>query len=344
MSSRPVVRVVPFQPHCFAFGGFEVQMIAAMESARAAGTEVTPLDFWRREADFDVLHVWGLELQHRNTVKWAHAAGKKTVLSALVNYPNWKSWLRYMASSVVGPARLLRPMLAKLDCITVVNKAQEEYLTGTVGFPKEKIAVVPNVVEDIFFGTECSTEASVFGIENYVLCVGNVCRRKNQLALVSACRKLGVPLLLVGRVLTGEEVYGRAVMEAISAADCVRWIHGLTPGSVELAAAYRGAAVFALPSHMEQQPISALEAAASGKPLVLGDSSYAKQELYEGAARADARSVDAIAGALKKVLDRPDGHCPPRSVIEQCRRESVGAAYTAIYKRLNAERSVNIAL
>ena len=46
------------------------------------------------------------------------------------------------------------------------------------------------------------------------------------------------------------------------------------------------------------------------------------------------RSVDAIAGAIRKALDSPDAHCPPSSVIEQCRKEKVGAAYMAIYQRL----------
>jgi glycosyltransferase involved in cell wall biosynthesis len=332
MLSRPVVRVVPLQPHCFAFGGFELQMIAAMESARAAGADVAPLGFWRREADFDVLHLWGLDLQHSNTVKWARAGDKKIVLTALMNHPGWESWLRHLASLAVGPARLRRPMLAMIDCITVVNQAQARYLVGTVGFPAEKVSVVPNLVDDIFFKT--GPQAGGFGIENYVLCTGNVCPRKNQLALVSACRKLGVPLLLVGNVLTGEEDYGRAVAEAIAVDDGLRWIQGLAPGSVELAGAYRGAAVFALPSHQEQQPISALEAAASGKALVLGNRPYARQEFYAGAVLADPRSADAIAAAIQKALDQPAAHCPPRSVIEQCRKEKVGAIYMAIYQRL----------
>jgi glycosyltransferase involved in cell wall biosynthesis len=206
MSLRPVVRVIPFQPHCFAFGGFELQMIGAMDSARAVGVDVAPLDFWRREADFDVLHLWGLDLQHSNTVKWARAAGKKIVLSALANYPGWKSWLRHLASLAVGPARLRRSMLAMIDCVTVVNNAQARYLVGTVGFPAGRVTVVPNLVDDIFFRTS-GAQPGAFGIENYVLCTGNICRRKNQLALVTACRKLGVPLLLVGNVLTGEEEY-----------------------------------------------------------------------------------------------------------------------------------------
>nr|WP_255550923.1 glycosyltransferase family 4 protein [Granulicella sp. dw_53] len=305
-----------------------------MEAARVAGANIAPLDFWRKEADFEVLHCWGLELQHTNTVKWARTGGKRTVLSALVNYPGWKSWLRHLASLAIGPARLRRPMLAALDCITVVNEAQARYLIGTVKFPAEKVTIIPNVIEDIFFELAHSTHNALFEIENYVLCVGNICRRKNQLALVRACRKLGVPLLLVGNVLTGEENYGLAVAQAMPVGGRQRWIHGLEPGSVELAAAYREGTVFALPSYLEQQPISALEAAAAGKPLVLADLPYARQELYEGAVLADPRSEDSIIRAIRKALDNPEAHCPPTSVMDQCRRLKVGAAYLAIYQRL----------
>jgi glycosyltransferase involved in cell wall biosynthesis len=334
MSPVPIVRVVPLQPHCFAFGGFELQMIAAMDSARAAGANIEPLDFWKREADFNTLHLWGFNLQHDYTLQWARAAGKKTVLSVLVNAPEWKAWLRHRASLAVGPARLLQSMLKAVDCITVVNEEQARYFVNMMRLPPQKVMVVPNVVDDIFFEPNSGIAVESIGIENYVICTGNVCSRKNQLALIAACRKLGVPLLLVGKVLTGEERYGQAVAEAIAAEKSLCWIQGLDPGSTELAEAYRGAVAFALLSFIEQQPISALEAAACRKPLVLADRPYAKQKFYMHAALADPHSVDSIVGALRRALDQPGVHCPPPSVVEQCRRERVGAAYMAIYEKI----------
>jgi len=140
--------------------------------------------------------------------------------------------------------------------------------------------------------------------------------------------------MLVGDVLTGGEDYGRSVAEAMKSHNESRWIKGLQPGSAQLADAYLHSSVFVLPSHLEQQPISALEAAACRKPLVLANRPYAKQDFYENAVLTDPDSVDAISGAIRKVLDRPDAYRPPIAILEQCRRHNVGAAYQAIYKSL----------
>jgi glycosyltransferase involved in cell wall biosynthesis len=335
MLKKPTVRVLPLQAHCLAFGGFELQMIAAMKSVQDVGVDIAPLDIWKREADFDILHLWGLELQHRNNVMWAHLAKKKILISTLVNYPSLISRLRYAASSLIGQARLSKPMLAQIDGITAVNRQQKQFLENTIGFPSEKVFVIPNIVEDIFFAVPKNAEGFQLDIDNYVICAGNICKRKNQLALVKACIKIGVPLLLVGHVLNGEENYGRAVNDAMANNPNIRWIKGLMPGSTQLAVAYGRAAVFALPSFDEAQPISALEAVAARKPLVLADRPYSKQEFYANAVLTNPDSVDSIASAIAKALDHPDAYCTPIAVIEECRRNKVGKAYFAAYQKLH---------
>ena len=329
-----VVRVVPLQPHCFAFGGFELQMIGAMESARSAGVDVMPLDFWARDSSFEILHLWGLDLQHAQTIRWGNLAGKKVLVSALVNYPGWVQGLRFIASYLLGPGRLRKEMLAWVDGVTVVNEPQKTYLAQTLGFPAERIFVVPNIVEDVFFSKDENTSDFDVGLKDYVISTGNVCKRKNQLSLVRACKQIGMPLLIVGDVLLGEESYGRALAAEISSCSSIRWIKWMAPASENLASAYKRAAVFALPSFAEQQPISALEAAAARKPLLLANRPYAKQELYANAALVNPDSISSIAETLRKVLDSPDGYCPPETIIEGCRRGQVGASYATVYGNL----------
>lgn len=330
----PVVRVLPLQPHCFAFGGFELQMIGAMEAARSVGTNVNRLDLWARDASFDVLHLWGLSLQHRDTAHWAHLAGKKVLVSALVNYPGWKQSLRYIASYLLGPGRLRKEMLSWVDGVTVVNAQQKTYLAQTLGFPAERIYIVPNIVEDVFFSKNQNTSDFDVGLKDYVICTGNICKRKNQLSLVHACKQIGVPLLIVGDVLLGEESYGKALAEEIGSCSSIRWIKGMPPASDNLASAYKRAAAFALPSFAEQQPISALEAAAARKPLLLGNRPYAKQEFYANAALVDPDAVKSIAKSLRMVLDSPDKYCPPVEVLENCRRVKVGESYASAYEKI----------
>lgn len=329
----PVVRVLPLQPHCFAFGGFELQMIGAMESARSAGIDIGPLDPWSRHADFDVIHCWGLDAQHLNAVNWARAAQKHIVLSALVGYPTWKALLRRRLPWGRGASEWRTHLLNTVDALTVVSEAQAECLCTMDGVRRECIFVVPNIVADLFLDRWAGLDADrPTDLTDYVLTTGNICPRKNQLALVRACRKIGVPLLLVGDVLTGESAYGDAVDAEIAKADTIRWVRRLPAGSRALAAAYANAKLFALPSYAETQPISALEAVAMGKPVLLANRSYARQEYFANPGLADPKSVESISATLRQMLARPEDFQTPRNVVEACRASAVGAAYAAVYR------------
>jgi glycosyltransferase involved in cell wall biosynthesis len=330
----PRTRVLPLQPHCFGFGGFDLQMLAVLRAAQAAGAEVRPMDPWSRDTEFDVLHLWGLDLQHLNVTYWAARAGKKIVVSALLPYPGWRSRARHFASSVVGPARQRRALVDRIQCLAVVNERQAQYATSVLGVPEGRITVIPHIVGDAYFpdaAASASPALPELDISGYAICTGNICARKNQLALIQACRHLKLPLLLVGGTLTGEEAYGRAVAQAVAESPTIRWLRELPADSPQMAAAYRGATLFALPSHVEHQPISALEAAACGKPLLLGRRPYARQPLYGNACLVDPASVDAIIDGLKAVIARPEQFCTPPALLESCRGRNVGRAYADAY-------------
>lgn len=331
MSHSIAVRVVPVQPHCFAFGGFELQMIGAMESARQTGLDIKPLDAWRRVADFDIIHLWGFEVAHFQTAYWAHAARKKLVMSALLGYPSFYLYLRNLGAKLASSSRLKFKMLPWISALTVVNAEQARYAVKILGIAADRVHVIPNIVDDIFFDPPSIADDFDVGFNDYVLCTGNVCRRKNQLTLVKACRKLGVPLLLVGDALIGEEEYGKAVAEAMHGMPNMAWIRGLAAGSDALAASYRNCLMFALPSYAEAQPISALEAAAAGKPILLADRSYARQEFFMNAALSSIESESHLIQGLKRVMNAPSTYCAPREILERCRRENVGNAYREVY-------------
>jgi glycosyltransferase involved in cell wall biosynthesis len=324
------VRVLPVQPHCFAFGGFEIQMKGAVDAAVAAGVDAAPLDLWSRDGDFDILHVWGWGLVHQAAVQWALRSGKSVVMTALLPPPTVKQRLRVLLASGVLKARL--DMVRKITRLIVVSDQQAETAIAVFGIPQSRVEIIPNIVNRAFF--EAGDQDAVHGQSGgYVLTIGNVCRRKNQLALAQACIQVGLPLKIIGDVLAGEERYGEILMEFVHANPAISWPGALEYAGDGIVAAYRDAGSFALPSFEETQPIALLEAGVMGKPMLTGDRPYAHQSYYRCAIRADPSSMADIARKLAQIRAEPARYVTPRETFERCRAERVGAAYRMAYEQ-----------
>lgn len=331
---KPIsVRVIPVQPHCFAFGGFEYQMLDAINSVKSHSIDIKPLDFWSREADFDILHFWGLTLEHYNTVRWAKLANKKTIISILTSYP---SWINYLKSYISTEMRFKKKILDNVDIITVVNQGQKDYLTNLLNISHKKIHIIPNIINDIYFHPEQTKkiDGDFYHKKDYIISTGNICKRKNQLLLVEACKASNTPLILVGKTLTGEENYAKKIESFIEKNGRVQWIKGLKQNSPELVSAYQNSIGFALPSDSETQPISALEAVALGKPLILANKPYAKQVHYQNAYLVNTKKISSILKAIDALKTEPAKYITPKENILNLSKNKIGAKYTEIYMDL----------
>ena len=333
------VRVLPLQPHCFAFGGFEVQMLSAISAAQECGVDVQGQDVWSRESDFDILHVWGLDIAQKNAISWAKKAGKRIVVTALLPYISIPHRFYYFGSAIAGVVRMKKQLLDMVDTLVVVNELQALSAQVLLGCDKTKIRIIPNIIEPQYFASNIENLSPVTSLTDYVLCTGNVCNRKNQINLAHAAISGGYPLLIIGDVLQGEEQYGAALQQVINGHENIRWVKGVSSGSPGLVSAYSKCAAFALPSFSEQQPISALEAAAAGKPLLLGNRAYAKQKYYSNAYLVDPKSVSSIRCGLDRVMSHPAQFVPEQSFLFECTRARVGAAYRDVYLNLMSSGS-----
>ena len=329
------VRHLPYQAHCFAFGGFEIQMLSAMDSLRGLPIETSRMDVWSRDSDFDVLHCWGLGLPNLENACWAKRSGKMVVVTALVSYlekASQKGW--FLAKYLTGEERLNMELARLADAVVVLNDMQAEVLNHYYRVKDDRIAVIPNIVQEKFFSGDEASFHAAHPIRDFVLCTGNVCRRKNQLNLAKACALAGLRLVLIGGILHGEEAYGTEVVELFQARPEFLWIKELPKDSDLLASAYHACSLFALASHREQQPISALEAAAAGKPLLLSNQNWAKQAFYKNAVLVAPESVAGIAEGLRRISNRPGSFAVPAEMVGKCREAAVGQAYFALYRSL----------
>ncbi|MBU3607777.1 glycosyltransferase [Polynucleobacter nymphae] len=330
------VRVVPLQPHGLTFGGFELQMLNAMNAVAKQGLDIKPLDFWRQDDNYEVLHLWGLSCQHINSAYWAKKTGKKVFLSALTRYPNFYNNWRIKLSAKIGSEKVNLQLLENIDGISVVNIEQKLFLSNVYGYPLNKIFVIPNIVDDIFYNCDVNnSEHNQVHLKDYIITTGNICNRKNQLNLTQACINANIPLLIVGKGLPGEEAYLNKVKKLVESSSNIVWINGLEPASNDLYMAYKKAIAFALPSKDETQPISALEAAVMHKPLLLGNGEYARQKLFSGATLVDCDSVKKIQNSLLYLIRKDTSQkFTQNEYLNECRGSFVGKSYINAYSEI----------
>ena len=330
------VKFVPYQPHCFAFGGFEVQMLSTLDAIVKSGVEAEKIDIWSRDNNFEILHCWGLGFHHYENIRWARHAKKKIVLTALLSYyENFNERLRHLFSTYIKKAQYYIEIANMADCVVVVNELQAEACHRYFKVPLKKIQVIPNIIHNKYF--ENKPDNSFFkkyNVNDYVLAVGNVCVRKNQLALIEACLKSNSKLVIIGTLLDGEAEYGKQVEKLIQDSTDVIWVQGLPSNSDDLISAYQGSTMVALPSFIEQQPITLLEAVAIQKPLLIAERAYAHQKYYKNSMCVPPNSIEAIANGINKVKEDPLMYTPSRSTIEECREENVAKRYNVVYDSL----------
>jgi glycosyltransferase involved in cell wall biosynthesis len=135
--------------------------------------------------------------------------------------------------------------------ITVSQRSQAD-LVELYGVDPERVVVTPNGVDPAFHPGEVEERG-------YVLAVGAIQPRKNQLAALSAAREAGLELRVVG------PTRDRAVAEGLRRGGAR--LEGYVPIE-RLAELYRGAACLVQASRYEGFGLPVLEAMASGTPVV----------------------------------------------------------------------------
>jgi glycosyltransferase involved in cell wall biosynthesis len=307
-------------------------MINTLDSVRNAGVDASKLDIWSRDNNFDIIHLWGVGTPNYHIIDWAKKSGKRIIATVLSPYHDTirsKIGYFYRFSQIIQLIHYYK----KIDRIVVLNNEQLKVLNKYYNVSPSKIDIIPNIIDNKFFRIPTFNFYEKYRISNYVLCTGNISSRKNQYNLALASINLNQNLVLIGNILDGETLYGEKLETLIRNHPNIIWIRELPSGSDELLSAYYNCKVYALPSKIETQPISALEAVAMRKPLILMNRKYAHQSFYKGATLCESPSVKDIEKALREVISN-NKTAKENIEILNCTDEKVGNMYKACYSKL----------
>jgi glycosyltransferase involved in cell wall biosynthesis len=176
---------------------------------------------------------------------------------------------------------------------------------------EEKIVVVPNAVSSAFRPVARDGAAAWvrehFSVPApFVLCVGDLQPRKNQIGLIHAFEQLlrACPQLPHHLVLVGKETwFGGRVRHAAHKSDCSSRIHftGFV-GDDDLLQLYGACDLFVFPSFYEGFGIPILEAMACGRAVACSNTTAMAEVADAAAILFSPHSVDEMARAMKDLL------------------------------------------
>ena len=190
-----------------------------------------------------------------------------------------------------------RSARAAARVLTVSERTRDD-LVELYGLAPERVVVTPNGVDPAF------TPSDSLLLGGYVLSVGAVQHRKNQLAALAAAAAAGFPLVVAGPVK--DEALAAALRDA--GADLRGYV--AQPDLVEL---YRGAVCLVQSSRFEGFGLPLVEAMACGTPVVAVDEPALREvagdaavfagegELADGIRRAVAERERLVAAGLERV-------------------------------------------
>jgi glycosyltransferase involved in cell wall biosynthesis len=197
----------------------------------------------------------------------------------------------------------------RLDAIITVSEQSRSDIIRYLPVQPEDVTVIPEAASNIYCvlgQAEIDSVLARHGIDfPYILYVGSVEARKNLPRLLEAYAKL--------REWSGQwklVIIGARKWKSNPVFDTVRRL-GLEPhvhftGYVEesdLPALYNGASLFAFPSLYEGFGLPVLEAMACGTPVVTSNTSSLPEVAGDAALLIDPIDVEAIASAMRRVLE-----------------------------------------
>ena len=206
--------------------------------------------------------------------------------------------------------RFVPGSLRRAARVIAVSEFTRQDICERYGLEPGKVVAIPNGVSERFRPT-ADADARVrerYGIDRpYMLCVGALQARKNVPLAIEAYGLMGHGSECE-LVIAGGDKGGRLdVLDAVLRARLTGRVHML--GHVEddaMPALYSAARALVFPSLYEGFGLPALEAMASGTPVIASNTTGLAEAVGEAGLTVDPRSADDVAEAMRRVLnDQP---------------------------------------
>ncbi|MFQ3611730.1 MAG: glycosyltransferase family 4 protein [Fimbriimonadales bacterium] len=321
------------------FGGAEVQALQTASALQELGVPVEILHPFTREVG-DIVHAFSSYREYYSIQHYCKQRGKKFILSTIFyrDISSVAKRVRYYLDTKLTTSRKVRrtrSLFRNSDLLLPNSRTEAEQVHRLFRVPHSKISVVPNGVEARFAQADPSLFRKETGIkEPFVLNVGRIEQRKNQLRLIQALRGTKIPLVHIGHAVDSDY---QALCKEI-AGDEVYFLPPIPHESPLLASAYSACRVFALPSILETPGLSALEAGVAGARIVVTPYGGAREYFGDFAFYPNPTSVKDIREAILQAWEATiDTHAQSQYLLQNFEWKVVAQRTLECYHRVLAE-------
>jgi len=263
-------------------GGGEILLSKTQEVLKEKGLSVTLFNQWEDSLkEFDILHIFGSVKECLGLMQTASNLKIKIVLSPIFwstlqrSMNEYGSFFNKMQMALRHTAKVLLPfmpsarrkMLLLADAIVPNSQAEADQVTRLFCVDRKKMHIVYLGADESFAEADKNEFVQKYGIEDFILSVGRIEPRKNQLNLIKALKGIDIPLVFIGSPVSGCEAYYKECRES---APCgTLFIDRMPHTDTLLASAYAACSLFVLQGWFETPGLAALEAGLAGTKLAV---------------------------------------------------------------------------
>jgi glycosyltransferase involved in cell wall biosynthesis len=276
-------------------GGGEIQLLAYEKCLSKKGIQVELFNQWKPQInDCDIVHFFscvGGSIHFCNFIK-------KQNIPLIISASLWIS----EETKHLYPFEEIKGQLMLADKIIANSDLECEALSSIFNLPREKFITILNGVNPIYYEkVESNLFRSTFKIyEKFVLNVGNIEPRKNQLRLILALKEnKNLKLVLIGHIRDRD--YFNKCIEV--GGGQVIYIGNLPNDSELLRSAYVASELFCLPSTLETPGLAALEAFVLDVPIVITSEGSTKEYFHDDVEYIDPYDVESMSFTISRVLN-----------------------------------------
>jgi glycosyltransferase involved in cell wall biosynthesis len=204
-------------------------------------------------------------------------------------------------------------VLRGADLLTPNSESEAAHLQRDFGVPPERLRVSHYGTSAAFAGGDATRFRAYVDAEHFVLSVGQISSRKNQLNLIRALRDFPHPLVLLG----GDEQEAYAEQCRAEAKHNRAPVYFIPRQAQHVAAdAYASARVHAIVSIYDVGPLVALEAAVAGVPQVVTTECSMQNYLTAPTVFVDPEDLDAIRRGIEQVWNAPRDNALGKQLLQ----------------------------